>query len=76
MDQPMVYRHKYWYVDLNTQLHLSLIHISPQKDIAFDELFEKLVSLLNDASRVKSLMKEKDYPSFLAAFTDNEHQTI
>ena len=53
-----------------------LFALSPQKDIAFDELFEKLVGLLNDASRVKLLMKEKDYSSFLMTFTDNESHAI
>lgn len=46
-----------------------LFSLSAKKDPAFDELFEQLVALLNDAGKVKQMMKETEFHAFLDVFT-------
>lgn len=45
-----------------------LFSLLPRKDPAFDELFERLVNLLNDASKVKTMIKASNLSIFLNVF--------
>lgn len=51
-----------------------LFSLSAEKDTAFDNLFQMLVSLLNDVGRVKQLVKEDHFHAFLQLF--QYHDTL
>lgn len=45
-----------------------LFSLASQKSRIFNDIFEQLVRLLDDSSKVKALLKVSDYPSFLQRF--------
>lgn len=47
-----------------------LFSLSPKKDKAFDDIFEKLVNLLDDIHNVKELLKQQNLTDFLKVFTN------